>query len=154
MSVVAIAKEKFTLVRPLPNPNLGTINESVKKADIAVQALPKESVNIVKPLQSEGTGTPNVIRRDVGIQAFVTCPHVLMPEEEKIIIDDGDPSNLQEKTLVDTVYSLKDQVRTLEQEHKRMKRDLEEEQKARRKLQSTIKKVFKNNNLIWEEAPT
>lgn len=35
--VVAIAKEKFTLVRPLPNPNLGTINESVKKADIAVQ---------------------------------------------------------------------------------------------------------------------
>ncbi|XP_062602712.1 rho guanine nucleotide exchange factor 7-like isoform X2 [Saccostrea cucullata] len=150
----SIAKEKFTLVRPLPNPNLGTINESVKKADIAVQALPKESVNIVKPLQSEGTGTPNVIRRDVGIQAFVTCPHVLMPEEEKIIIDDGDPSNLQEKTLVDTVYSLKDQVRTLEQEHKRMKRDLEEEQKARRKLQSTIKKVFKNNNLLWEEAPT
>ncbi|XP_062602717.1 rho guanine nucleotide exchange factor 7-like isoform X6 [Saccostrea cucullata] len=119
----SIAKEKFTLVRPLPNPNLGTINESVKKADIAVQA-------------------------------FVTCPHVLMPEEEKIIIDDGDPSNLQEKTLVDTVYSLKDQVRTLEQEHKRMKRDLEEEQKARRKLQSTIKKVFKNNNLLWEEAPT
>ncbi|XP_062602715.1 rho guanine nucleotide exchange factor 7-like isoform X4 [Saccostrea cucullata] len=122
-TVEAIAKEKFTLVRPLPNPNLGTINESVKKADIAVQA-------------------------------FVTCPHVLMPEEEKIIIDDGDPSNLQEKTLVDTVYSLKDQVRTLEQEHKRMKRDLEEEQKARRKLQSTIKKVFKNNNLLWEEAPT
>ncbi|XP_061185553.1 rho guanine nucleotide exchange factor 7-like isoform X2 [Saccostrea echinata] len=150
----SIAKEKFTLVRPLPNPNLGTINESVKKADVAVQALPKESVNIVKPLQSESTGTPNVIRRDVGIQAFVTCPHVLMPEEEKIIIDDGDPCNLQEKTLVDTVYSLKDQVRTLEQEHKKMKRDLEEEQKARRKLQSTIKKVFKNNNLIWEEAPT
>ncbi|XP_061185558.1 rho guanine nucleotide exchange factor 7-like isoform X3 [Saccostrea echinata] len=153
-TVEAIAKEKFTLVRPLPNPNLGTINESVKKADVAVQALPKESVNIVKPLQSESTGTPNVIRRDVGIQAFVTCPHVLMPEEEKIIIDDGDPCNLQEKTLVDTVYSLKDQVRTLEQEHKKMKRDLEEEQKARRKLQSTIKKVFKNNNLIWEEAPT
>ncbi|XP_061185567.1 rho guanine nucleotide exchange factor 7-like isoform X5 [Saccostrea echinata] len=123
-------------------------------AEGTVEALPKESVNIVKPLQSESTGTPNVIRRDVGIQAFVTCPHVLMPEEEKIIIDDGDPCNLQEKTLVDTVYSLKDQVRTLEQEHKKMKRDLEEEQKARRKLQSTIKKVFKNNNLIWEEAPT
>lgn len=35
--VVAIAKDKFTLVRPLPNPNLGTINESVKKADVAVQ---------------------------------------------------------------------------------------------------------------------
>ncbi|XP_048744663.1 rho guanine nucleotide exchange factor 7-like isoform X2 [Ostrea edulis] len=150
----SIAKEKFTLVRPLPNPNLGTINESVKKADVAVQALPKESVNIVKPLQSEGSGTPSVIRRDVGIQAFVTCPHVLMPEEEKIIIDDGDPSNLQEKTLVDTVYSLKDQVRALEQEHKRMKRDLEEEQRARRRLESNIKKSMKNSNLIWEETPS
>ncbi|XP_022339123.1 rho guanine nucleotide exchange factor 7-like isoform X5 [Crassostrea virginica] len=150
----SIAKEKFTLVRPLPNPNLGTINESVKKTDIAVQALPKESVNIVKPLQSEGSGTPSVIRRDVGIQAFVTSPHVLMPEEEKIIIDDGDPSNLQEKTLVDTVYSLKDQVRLLEQEHKKMKRDLEDEQKARRRLESSIKKVIKNNNLVWEETPT
>ncbi|XP_022339118.1 rho guanine nucleotide exchange factor 7-like isoform X1 [Crassostrea virginica] len=153
-TVEAIAKEKFTLVRPLPNPNLGTINESVKKTDIAVQALPKESVNIVKPLQSEGSGTPSVIRRDVGIQAFVTSPHVLMPEEEKIIIDDGDPSNLQEKTLVDTVYSLKDQVRLLEQEHKKMKRDLEDEQKARRRLESSIKKVIKNNNLVWEETPT
>lgn len=51
--------------------------------------------------------------------SFVTSPHVLMPEEEKIIMDDGDPSNLQEKTLVDTVYSLKDQVRMLEKEHKK-----------------------------------
>ncbi|XP_048744666.1 rho guanine nucleotide exchange factor 7-like isoform X4 [Ostrea edulis] len=123
-------------------------------ADGTVEALPKESVNIVKPLQSEGSGTPSVIRRDVGIQAFVTCPHVLMPEEEKIIIDDGDPSNLQEKTLVDTVYSLKDQVRALEQEHKRMKRDLEEEQRARRRLESNIKKSMKNSNLIWEETPS
>ncbi|XP_022339127.1 rho guanine nucleotide exchange factor 7-like isoform X9 [Crassostrea virginica] len=86
--------------------------------------------------------------------SFVTSPHVLMPEEEKIIIDDGDPSNLQEKTLVDTVYSLKDQVRLLEQEHKKMKRDLEDEQKARRRLESSIKKVIKNNNLVWEETPT
>ncbi|XP_052703850.1 rho guanine nucleotide exchange factor 7-like isoform X4 [Crassostrea angulata] len=153
-TVEAIAKEKFTLVRPLPNPNLGTINESVKKADVAVQALPKESVNIVKPLQSEGSGTPNVIRRDVGIQAFVTSPHVLMPEEEKIIMDDGDPSNLQEKTLVDTVYSLKDQVRMLEKEHKKMKHDLEEEKKARRRLETSVKKSMKSNNLIWEETPT
>ncbi|XP_078311700.1 rho guanine nucleotide exchange factor 7-like isoform X8 [Crassostrea virginica] len=127
---------------------------SAKTRHTVNSSLPKESVNIVKPLQSEGSGTPSVIRRDVGIQAFVTSPHVLMPEEEKIIIDDGDPSNLQEKTLVDTVYSLKDQVRLLEQEHKKMKRDLEDEQKARRRLESSIKKVIKNNNLVWEETPT
>ena len=35
-----------------------------------------------------------------------------------------------------------------------MKRDLEDEQKARRRLESSIKKVIKNNNLVWEEAPT
>nr|XP_034330131.1 rho guanine nucleotide exchange factor 7 isoform X12 [Crassostrea gigas] len=86
--------------------------------------------------------------------SFVTSPHVLMPEEEKIIMDDGDPSNLQEKTLVDTVYSLKDQVRMLEKEHKKMKHDLEEEKKARRRLESSIKKSMKSNNLIWEETPT
>lgn len=78
--VVAIAKDKFTLVRPLPNPNLGTINESVKKADVAVQALPKESVNIVKPLQSEGSGTPNVIRRDVGIQGILGMLTCVVPK--------------------------------------------------------------------------
>lgn len=86
--------------------------------------------------------------------SFVTSPHVLMPEEEKIIMDDGDPSNLQEKTLVDTVYSLKDQVRMLEKEHKKMKHDLEEEKKARRRLETSIKKSMKSNNLIWEETPT
>ncbi|XP_065924044.1 rho guanine nucleotide exchange factor 7 isoform X11 [Magallana gigas] len=127
---------------------------SAKTRHTVNSSLPKESVNIVKPLQSEGSGTPNVIRRDVGIQAFVTSPHVLMPEEEKIIMDDGDPSNLQEKTLVDTVYSLKDQVRMLEKEHKKMKHDLEEEKKARRRLESSIKKSMKSNNLIWEETPT
>lgn len=86
--------------------------------------------------------------------SFVTSPHVLMPEEEKIIMDDGDPSNLQEKTLVDTVYSLKDQVRMLEKEHKKMKHDLEEEKKARRRLETSVKKSMKSNNLIWEETPT
>lgn len=40
------------------------------------------------------------------------------------------------------------------QEHKKMKRDLEDEQKARRRLESSIKKVIKNNNLVWEETPT
>lgn len=69
-------------------------------------------------------------------------------------MDDGDPSNLQEKTLVDTVYSLKDQVRMLEKEHKKMKHDLEEEKKARRRLETSVKKSMKSNNLIWEETPT
>lgn len=40
------------------------------------------------------------------------------------------------------------------QEHKKMKHDLEEEKKARRRLETSIKKSMKSNNLIWEETPT
>lgn len=40
------------------------------------------------------------------------------------------------------------------QEHKKMKHDLEEEKKARRRLETSIKKSMKSNNLIWEEMPT
>ncbi|KAK3095863.1 hypothetical protein FSP39_020103 [Pinctada imbricata] len=145
----AIAKEKFTLVRPLPNPNLGTISETPRR-DVAVQALPKETVNVVKPLQAENSNG-QTLKRDVGIQAYVTNPHVLIADEEKIIFDDGDPSNLQEKTLVDTVYSLKDQVRALERVQEKMKRDLEDEQKARKKLEINVKKALK---LSWDENLT
>lgn len=35
-----------------------------------------------------------------------------------------------------------------------MKHDLEEEKKARRRLETSIKKSMKSNNLIWEETPT
>ncbi|OPL21560.1 hypothetical protein AM593_02260, partial [Mytilus galloprovincialis] len=49
------------------------------------------------------------------LTAILMNPHVLIAEEEKIIVDDGgDPTMLQEKSLVDTVYSLKDQVKALE----------------------------------------
>ncbi|XP_071164638.1 rho guanine nucleotide exchange factor 7-like isoform X36 [Mytilus edulis] len=73
-------------------------------------------------------------------------------EEEKIIVDDGgDPTMLQEKSLVDTVYSLKDQVKALETEHKRMKRDLEEETKARKRLETNMKKFIKTRTDMLDE---
>ncbi|CAG2227573.1 ARHGEF7 [Mytilus edulis] len=79
-------------------------------------------------------------------------PHVLIAEEEKIIVDDGgDPTMLQEKSLVDTVYSLKDQVKALETEHKRMKRDLEEETKARKRLETNMKKFIKTRTDMLDE---
>ena len=42
-------------------------------------------------------------------------PHVLIPEEEKILIEHDGPYGhfLEEKTLVDAVYTLKDEVRDL-----------------------------------------
>lgn len=37
------------------------------------------------------------------------------------------------------------------QEYKKMKYDLEEEKKVRRRLEISIKKFMKSNNFIWEE---
>ncbi|XP_071164626.1 rho guanine nucleotide exchange factor 7-like isoform X25 [Mytilus edulis] len=113
-----------------------------------VNSLPlKEVINIVKPMP-----TDRYVRRDVGTQAILMNPHVLIAEEEKIIVDDGgDPTMLQEKSLVDTVYSLKDQVKALETEHKRMKRDLEEETKARKRLETNMKKFIKTRTDMLDE---
>lgn len=36
-------------------------------------------------------------------------------------------------------------------EYKKMKYDLEEEKKVRRRLEISIKKFMKSNNFIWEE---
>ncbi|XP_033760988.1 rho guanine nucleotide exchange factor 7-like isoform X3 [Pecten maximus] len=146
----SLAKEKFSLVRPLPNPNLSPINESTQ--DGTAPAIPKESINVVKPMLPDAS--PGV-RRDVGTQALLTSPHVLIAEEEKIIVDEGDPSTIQEKTLVDTVYSLRDQVKNLEQEQKKMKRELDEETKARKRLETKFHKALKNRtDLPWDENMT
>ncbi|XP_071164629.1 rho guanine nucleotide exchange factor 7-like isoform X28 [Mytilus edulis] len=132
----SVTKERFTLVRPLPKPNLTPIKETGTQ-DTVLQVPLKEVINIVKPMP-----TDRYVRRDVGTQA----------EEEKIIVDDGgDPTMLQEKSLVDTVYSLKDQVKALETEHKRMKRDLEEETKARKRLETNMKKFIKTRTDMLDE---
>ncbi|XP_021380081.1 rho guanine nucleotide exchange factor 7-like isoform X8 [Mizuhopecten yessoensis] len=87
--------------------------------------------------------------------SLLTSPHVLIAEEEKIIVDEGDPSTIQEKTLVDTVYSLRDQVKNLEQDQKKMKRELEEETKARKRLETKFHKALKNRtDLQWDENMT
>ncbi|XP_067668718.1 rho guanine nucleotide exchange factor 7-like isoform X4 [Haliotis asinina] len=66
----------------------------------------------------------------------LSSPHVLIPDHEKIF----DETDFQEKTLVDTVYSLKDKVKELEQEQKKLKKDMEDERKARRRLENVVHK--------------
>ncbi|XP_025080304.1 rho guanine nucleotide exchange factor 7-like isoform X4 [Pomacea canaliculata] len=63
-------------------------------------------------------------------------PNFIIAEEEKIF---DDSENQEEKTLVDTVYSLKDKVRHLEQEQKCLRHDLEEERQARLRLENTLR---------------
>ncbi|XP_070172976.1 rho guanine nucleotide exchange factor 7-like isoform X2 [Littorina saxatilis] len=72
-----------------------------------------------------------------GGKAILNHPSCLVPEDEKILNADAD--DLGEKTLVDTVYSLKDKVRQLEQEQKLIRRDLEEERRARVQLEAAFR---------------
>ncbi|XP_074483578.1 rho guanine nucleotide exchange factor 7-like isoform X1 [Sebastes fasciatus] len=82
--------------------------------------------------------------------------HMLFPEEEKIIVEETRSNGqtvVEERSLVDTVYSLKDEVQGLKQDNKRMKRTLEEEQRARKELERIVRRVLKNmNDPTWDET--
>ncbi|XP_070850092.1 rho guanine nucleotide exchange factor 7b isoform X2 [Chaetodon trifascialis] len=82
--------------------------------------------------------------------------HMLFPEEEKIIVEETKSNGqtvVEERTLVDTVYSLKDEVQELKQDNKRMRRTLEEEQRARKELERIVRRVLKNmNDPTWDET--
>ncbi|XP_072268173.1 rho guanine nucleotide exchange factor 7 isoform X2 [Pyxicephalus adspersus] len=84
------------------------------------------------------------------------APQVLLPEEEKIIVEETRSNGqtvIEEKSLVDTVYALKDEVQELKQDSKKMKKSLEEEQRARKELEKLIRKVLKNmNDPSWDET--
>ncbi|XP_011483748.1 rho guanine nucleotide exchange factor 7 isoform X1 [Oryzias latipes] len=81
---------------------------------------------------------------------------MLFPEEEKIIVEETRSNGqtvVEERSLVDTVYSLKDEVQELKQDNKRMKRTLEEEQRARKELERIVRRVLKNmNDPTWDET--
>ncbi|XP_019734108.1 rho guanine nucleotide exchange factor 7b isoform X1 [Hippocampus comes] len=82
--------------------------------------------------------------------------HMLFPEEEKIIVEETKSNGqtvMEERSLVDTVYSLRDEVQELKQDNKRMKRTLEEEHRARKELERIIRRVLKNmNDPSWDET--
>ncbi|XP_058236461.1 rho guanine nucleotide exchange factor 7b isoform X2 [Hemibagrus wyckioides] len=88
-------------------------------------------------------------RKDSGL-------HMLFPEEEKIIVEEiksNGQTVIEERSLVDTVYALRDEVQELKQDNKRMKSSLEEEQKARKELEKIVRKVLKNmNDPSWDET--
>ncbi|XP_042661846.1 rho guanine nucleotide exchange factor 7 isoform X5 [Tyto alba] len=85
-----------------------------------------------------------------------SAPQVLLPEEEKIIVEETKSNGqtvIEEKSLVDTVYALKDEVQELRQDNKKMKKSLEEEQRARKDLEKLVRKVLKNmNDPSWDET--
>ncbi|XP_066212745.1 rho guanine nucleotide exchange factor 6 isoform X2 [Saccopteryx leptura] len=78
-----------------------------------------------------------------------SVPQVLLPEEEKLILEETRSNGqtiIEEKSLVDTVYALKDEVKELKQENKRMKQCLEEELKSRRDLEKLVRRLLKQTD--------
>lgn len=78
-----------------------------------------------------------------------SIPQVLLPDEEKLIIEEtrnNGQTIIEEKSLVDTVYALKDEVKELKQENKRMKQCLEEELKSRKDLEKLVRRLLKQTD--------
>ncbi|XP_041699827.1 rho guanine nucleotide exchange factor 7-like isoform X2 [Coregonus clupeaformis] len=88
-------------------------------------------------------------RSDTGLQ-------VIIPGEEKIIMEETRSNRqtvVREKSLEDVVYALRDEVQELQQDNKRMKRSLKEEQRVRKDLDKVIRRVLKSmNNHTWDET--
>ncbi|XP_016372975.1 rho guanine nucleotide exchange factor 7-like isoform X1 [Sinocyclocheilus rhinocerous] len=83
-------------------------------------------------------------------------PALIVPGEEKFSVDElksNGQTFLEEKSLVDVVYALRDEVQELKQDYKKIKKSLEEEQRARKDLERIVRKMLKNiNDPSWDET--
>ncbi|XP_072293870.1 rho guanine nucleotide exchange factor 7-like isoform X3 [Eucyclogobius newberryi] len=114
----------------------------------------EEDAQILKVIEAYCTSAKT--RQTLNSRSNRKDVHMLFPEEEKIIVEETRSNGqtvVEERSLVDTVYSLKDEVQELKQDNKRMKRTLEEEQRARKELERVVRRVLKNlNDPTWDET--
>lgn len=86
---------------------------------------------------------------------FIDSPQVILPEEEKIIneVTSGNQTIIEEKSLVDTVYALKDQIKDLQQETRVLTKAFEDEQKSRKRLEEVIRKYLLagREDIKWDD---
>ncbi|XP_061548750.1 rho guanine nucleotide exchange factor 7-like isoform X7 [Phycodurus eques] len=122
----------------------------VRKSTAALE----EDAQILKVIEAYCTSAKT--RQTLNSSSSRRDVHMLFPEEEKIIVEETRSNGqtvMEERSLVDTVYSLRDEVQELKQDNKRMKRTLEEEQRARKELERIIRRVLKNmNDPTWDET--
>ncbi|XP_069698088.1 rho guanine nucleotide exchange factor 7 isoform X2 [Periplaneta americana] len=98
----------------------------------------EEDAQILRVIEAYCTSAKT--RYTVNSAALLDSPQMLIAEEEKIIIEEtsGNQTIVEEKSLVDTVYALKDQVKELHTSVSLLSSQLEEETKARRMLQNIV----------------
>ncbi|XP_029386394.1 rho guanine nucleotide exchange factor 7a isoform X1 [Echeneis naucrates] len=79
--------------------------------------------------------------------------HVIIPSEQKALVEGPSRNGQSAASLVDVVYALRDEVQELKQDNKKMKRSLEEEQRARKDLEKVVRRVIKSmNDPTWDET--
>uniref|UniRef100_A0A4W5PE67 Rac/Cdc42 guanine nucleotide exchange factor (GEF) 6 n=1 Tax=Hucho hucho TaxID=62062 RepID=A0A4W5PE67_9TELE len=114
----------------------------------------EEDAQILKVIEAYCTGAS---QHQASTAVRKVCvPQVLLPEEEKIMVEEmknNGQTIIEEKSLVDAVYALKDEVHELKKENKWMKQCLEEEQKSRKELERVVRKLAKQkNDCAWEDG--
>uniref|UniRef100_A0A3Q0SAE6 Osteoclast-stimulating factor 1 n=1 Tax=Amphilophus citrinellus TaxID=61819 RepID=A0A3Q0SAE6_AMPCI len=123
---------------------------TVRKSTAALE----EDAQILKVIEAYCTSAKT--RQTLNSSSSRKDVQMLFPEEEKIIVEETRSNGqtvVEERSLVDTVYSLRDEVQELKQDNKRMKRTLEEEQRARKELERIVRRVLKNmNDPTWDET--
>nr|XP_055034712.1 rho guanine nucleotide exchange factor 6 isoform X1 [Misgurnus anguillicaudatus] len=116
----------------------------------------EEDAQILKVIEAYCTGASPGLHQSTTAVRKESVPQVLLPEEEKIIVEEMKSNGqtvIEEKSLVDAVYALKDEVHELKKESKWIKQSLEEEQKSRKELERVVRKLLKlKNDSSWEEA--
>ncbi|XP_061581596.1 rho guanine nucleotide exchange factor 6 isoform X3 [Cololabis saira] len=154
-----ISKDSSKSPRPMKKFLPGNKKKERKPSDDEVQirrsmAALEEDAQILRVIEAYCTGaslhqTTTAVRKEC-------VPQVLLPEEEKIIVEEMKSNGqtvIEEKSLVDAVYALKDEVHELKKENKWMKQFLEEEQKSRKELERLVRKLSKQkNDCAWEDS--
>uniref|UniRef100_A0A667XWZ8 Rac/Cdc42 guanine nucleotide exchange factor 6 n=1 Tax=Myripristis murdjan TaxID=586833 RepID=A0A667XWZ8_9TELE len=124
----------------------------IRKSTAALE----EDAQILKVIEAYCTGaniTMNQAYSSLLVLRKECIPQVLLPEEEKIIVEEMKSNGqtvIEEKSLVDAVYALKDEVHELKKENKWIKQFLEEEQKSRKELERVVRKLAKQKNDLFQ----
>ncbi|XP_077141392.1 rho guanine nucleotide exchange factor 6 isoform X2 [Ranitomeya variabilis] len=123
-----------------------------RKSTVALE----EDAQILKVIEAYCTGAGFQQSLNSGTRKD-SAPQVMLLEDENLIIDDmrsNGQTAPEEKSLVDTVYALRDEVKELKQENKRMKQSLDEEQKSRKELEKLVRKMLKQASETAREDPS
>uniref|UniRef100_UPI003AAD6A30 rho guanine nucleotide exchange factor 7a isoform X1 n=1 Tax=Centroberyx gerrardi TaxID=166262 RepID=UPI003AAD6A30 len=122
---------------------------SVSRPEVTSDLSEDSDYDSIWTTHSYRMGSVSRPRRETGLQ-------VIIPGEEKVRVEDpsrNGQSAAEDKSLVDVVYALRDEVQELKQDNKKMKRSLEEEQRARKDLEKAVRRVLKSmNDPTWDET--